>query len=235
MISVFLGTDTMKSRIAAGNAFQRAQNEDTQALVTRFDDLSFDLALATERLNAESLFGGGNILYVEGILDHPDGETFYRTVLKETPHTVIIREMAPSKDLCAFFERIATVQVFEPVKKFEKRVDSFALADAMGARDKKRSWVEFEKVRRSGAVMEEVHGTVFWSWKSMYLCLMLPKEEVIKTGMKDFTYRNYSRFAQNYSTKELEDRLRELKEMYHRAHRGEGDFEVLLERFILNI
>jgi hypothetical protein len=83
--------------------------------------------------------------------------------------------------------------------------------------------------------LEMVHGTVFWAWKSMYLCLTLPKEEVIKTGMKDFTYRNYSRFAQNYSTKELEDRLRELKEMYHRAHRGEGDFEVLLERFILNI
>ncbi len=235
MISVFLGADTVKSRLAAGNAFQRAQEEDTQAMGTRFDDLSFDLSLATERLNAESLFGGGNILYLEGILDHPDGETFYRTILRETPHTVIIREVAMGKDLLAFLERIATVEVFEPTKKFEKRVDSFALADAMGARDKKRAWVEFEKVRRSGAAMEEVHGTVFWAWKSMYLAETLSKEEAIRTGMKEYTYQNYVRFAKNYSREELSDRLRVLKDMYHLAHRGEGDFDVLLERFILGL
>ncbi len=235
MIQVFTGEDTQKARKTARAAFGALCEENPGASIARFDDVSFDIALATDAFTSENLFGGGNILYFDGILDHPEGESFYRTTLKETEHLAIIRETALPKDLLAFFERIAEIKEFSLVKKVEKRENSFAIADAVGARDKKRAWVEFEKVRRRGAAMEEVHGTIFWAFKSMYIALTLSKEEALASGMKPFTYQNYYSFAKKYLTPELEERLGELKEMYHKAHRGEGDLDVALEQFLLRL
>lgn len=235
MIHVFVGEDTQKARETARAVFMKAREDEPGSAVSRFDDISFDFTLATELLNAESLFGGGNVLYFDGILDHPDGEAFYRTILKEDGHEVIIRETNPPKDLLAFFARIGEVKTFPLYAKIEQRPDSFALADALGRRDKKAAWVEFEKVRRSGAAMEEVHGTVFWAFKTMYLIATLAKPDVLASGVKEFTYKNYAVGAKKYTTTELAQKLSELKNMYHYAHRGEGDFDVLMEQFVLAI
>ena len=236
MISVFLGSDSVAARTAAMQAFIAAQQDDPGALVTRFDDLTFDLAAARERLNAESLFGGGNILFLDGIMDHADGEEFYRTVLAETPHVVIIREGVVGKDILAFFDRIATLHTFDQRTAPENSVaNNFALTDALGARNKKQAWVEFELARRSGRVMEEVHGTIFWIWKSMYLAATQEKATVLRTGMKEYPYAKALKFSKNYDLAELDKGLRNLKDMYHQAHRGEGDLEYLIERFILDL
>jgi hypothetical protein len=40
--------------------------------------------------------------------------------------------------------------------------------------------------------------------------------------------------SKKYLGNELDDKLRELKNMYHDAHRGEGDLDALLEQFVLN-
>lgn len=235
MIHVFIGQDSQKAREDARALFVKTRENDIGAAVTRFDDISFDLTLATELLNAENLFGGGNILYFDGILDHIDGEAFYRTILKKDGHTVIIRETNPPKDLLAFFGRSGEVKAYPLMTNGEKRQDSFALSDALGRRDKKMAWVEFEKVRRRGAIMEEVHGTVYWAFKTMYLISVLAKPDAIATGMKEFTYKNYAVSAKKFTTVELVEKLRELKDMYHRAHRGEGDFEVMMEEFVLAV
>ena len=235
MIHVYVGEDTQKAREAARAFFMKAREDDPGSAVSRFDDISFDLTLATELLSAENLFGGGNVLYFDGILAHPDGEAFYRTILKADGHEVIIRETTPPKDLLAFFERIGEVKSFPLVTKSANRQDSFALADAMGRKDKKTAWVEFEKVRRSGAAMEEVHGTVFWAFKTMYLIATLAKPDVLAAGVKEFTYKNYAVSAKKYEIPELATKLSELKNMYHHAHRGEGDFEILMEQFILEL
>ncbi len=235
MIEVFTGEDTQKARKAARDAFDALREENPGAQVAHFNDVSFEMALAIDAFTSENLFGGGNILYFDGILDHPEGESFYRTTLKATDHLVLIRETALPKDLLAFFERIAEIKQFDPVKKFEKRENSFAIADAVGARDKKRAWVEFEKVRRRGAAMEEVHGTIFWAFKSMYLAITLEKVDALKAGMKEFTYRTYYTFGKKYLIPELEGKLTELKDMYHLAHRGEGELDIALEQFLLRL
>lgn len=235
MIDVFLGEDAKKARESARNAFQLAREEYPDASVTLFDNLTFDVMTANELFNAENLFGGVNILYFDSILEHPEGESFYRTSLKESEHIIIVRETNPPKDLKAFFERIGNVKEFPLFQPVAKRENSFALADAIGIRDKKGSWVEFEKIRRHGGVMEEIHGTVFWAVKTMYLVATLSKADAIATGMKEYTYKNYYSYSKKYSVQELETKLRTLKDMYHLAHRGEGEFTILMEQFVLDL
>lgn len=234
MIRSYFGEDTAKARKEARTFFEAERAASPAALAAYFDDTLFDFSQATDAFTSESLFGGENILYFDGILDHPDGEAFYRTIIKETAHTVIIREASPSKDLRVFFERLGEVREFTPIKKFEKRVDNFAIVNALARRDKKASWVEFEKVRKARSAMEEVHGTVFWGFKTMLLSALLDKHSALKSGVKESSYRTYAVLAKNYSTSELKDKTRYLKEIYHKGHRGEGNLEELLEEFILN-
>lgn len=235
MIQVFIGEDTQKARKEAKEIFERAKTEYPDALISVFDDVSFDPDTARDAFASENLFGGINILYFDGVLDDPFGESFYRNTIQDTTHLVLIREKFIPKDLLVFFQRIAQIKDFSLSKKIEKCDNGFAIADAVGARDKKRAWVEFEKLRRHGAVMEEVHGTIFWAFKSMHLALVLPKADALATGMKEFTYRNYYGFAKKYLKKELEEKLNELKDMYHHGHRGEGELEVLIEQFLLRL
>lgn len=209
------------------------QNPD--ALVTRFDDISFDPTLAGEALVSQNLFGGGNIVVFDGILDISEGENFYRTMLPGTQNTVFIREGEVGKEFLSEFKKMAEIMEFTPVKKFKKPENSFAIADAIGARDKKATWVEFEKVRRRGGAMEEVHGTIFWAFKSLYITATASKEDALLSGMKDYTYRTYLNFSKKYLVPELKTKLGELKEMYHLAHRGECDLEAELELFLLRL
>lgn len=234
MIHCYFGEDTQQARREARAYFERLRAEYPIATTSYFDDTLFNLSHAIDAFTAENLFGGENILYFDGILDSPDGESFYRTILKETQHHVIIREMAINKDLRAFFERISEVKDFPLQKKFEKRIDSFPVTNALAVRDKKLSWVEFEKVRRAGIVMEEVHGTIFWGFKTMLIASILDKQGAIRAGVKESSYRSYSPLSKNYSIQELKDKLTILKEIYHKGHRGEGNIEELLEEFILN-
>ena len=199
MIHSYLGEDTMRARKEARALFENLRAENPGSTAAYFDDTLFDMTLAADAFTAESLFGGENILYFDGILDHPDGELFYRTIMKENEHQVIIREVSPGKDLRVFFERLGEVKDFSLIKKFEKRADSFAVVSALAARDKKASWVEFEKIRRRGSAMEEVHGMVFWGFKTMYLATLLDKQAAIRSGVKENSYRTYSVYAQNYS------------------------------------
>lgn len=235
MIQLFIGEDTQKARKEARESFERAKSEYPEALIAVFDDVSFDPDGARDAFVSENLFGGINILYFDGVLEDLEGESFYRNTIQETMHLVIIREKMMPKDLLLFFQRIAEIKDYPLIKKIEKRDNSFAIADAVGARDKKRAWVEFEKLRRHGASMEEVHGTIFWAFKSMHIALVLPKGDALATGMKEFTYRNYYGFAKKYLKKELEDKLSELKDIYHMGHRGEGELEMLMEQFLLRL
>ncbi len=234
MIRSYVGEDTGRARKEARSYFELERAENPAAIAAYFDDALFDFSAAVDVFTSESLFGGENILYFDGILDHPDGEVFYRTILKETAHTVIIREASPSKDLLAFFQRLGELKEYSVLKKFEKRVDSFAIVNALARRDKKASWVEFEKVRKAGSAMEEVHGTVFWGFKTMLIASVMDKQAAIRSGVKEPSYRTYSVLAKNYSILELKDKMSSLKDIYHKGHRGEGALEELLEEFILS-
>lgn len=234
MIRCYFGDDTQRARMEARAFFEQLRAESPAAHASYFDDTLFNLTGAVDAFTSESLFGGENILYFDGILDHPDGESFFRTVLKETDHRVIIREAAPGKDLRAFFERLGEVKEYLLAKKFEARIDSFGVVNALARKDKKASWVEFEKVRKAGSAMEEVHGTLFWGFKTMLIVSMMPKPAALSCGVKEPSYRTYSIFAKNYSVQELKDKVAVLKDIYHKGHRGEGGLEEHLEEFILN-
>lgn len=235
-VRIFLGEDTKRSREALAGALDKAKAEDPNAFVSRFDDTSFDSLLLHEALRNQSIFGGRNIVVIDGILDHVGGEEFYRTLrgLRGTVNRLFIRETFAGKEMRAVFKEIGIIEEFllpeTPPKK-----NAFALADAVARHDKRSAWVEFIRLKRDGAVMEELHGMVFWAIKTLYLCATQTKEETVKAGMKAFTYCSYQPRTKKFLVSELAGRLGQLKEMYHQAHEGDADLGIFLEQFLLKL
>ncbi|MEK7118651.1 MAG: hypothetical protein AAB869_03495 [Patescibacteria group bacterium] len=235
-IRIFLGENTKHSREALRCAVDETRAKDPGALVSRFDDISFDSVLLREALMNQSIFGVGNIVVIDGILDNENGEEFYRTLesFKNTANTVLIRETSPGKDVRALLKEIGDIKEF-PLKKTETKKNSFAIADAVAMRNKRSAWVEFIRLKRSGAVMEEVHGMIFWAVKMLYVCATGTREEAAMAGVKDYTYHIYLERAKNFPIALLEKKLGELKDMYHRAHQGDRDLGIFLEQFLLKL
>ena len=239
MIKFYLGEDTHHSRKVLREDVDAARRESPYSLYVRFDESSFDIANVRDALSGGGMFNPWNILIFEDILEHEEGEFFYESILPEfvdTEHHIYIQEKKLAKKILEKFKDRAIILEFSAPKKKEIPQNNFAIADAIGVKDKKNIWVEFEKARRAGRVMEELHGTIFWAFKSIYICKTMEKEEALATGMKDFTFRTYKNYAKNYLVDDLEKKLTQLKEMYHDAHRsGGGDLDILLERFLLSI
>ncbi|KKU79406.1 MAG: hypothetical protein UY04_C0010G0023 [Parcubacteria group bacterium GW2011_GWA2_47_7] len=231
MIEIFIGEDTQTARKAIRKAIGRVLGHES-AGAQRFTDVGFDTQAANEAIFAQNLFGEKNTVVFDGILDAPETEGFYSESMLPSPNNIFIRETKPNKDILVIFKKIGAVHDFPLIKK-TKNETNFAIADAIAAREKKIAWVEFTKAKARGAAAEEIHGTIFWAIKLLYLCANCNKEEAIKAGVSPYNYSRYLTNSKKFLDTELEDRLRELKDMYHKAHRGEGDFDAMLEQYVL--
>jgi DNA polymerase III delta subunit len=236
MITVYTGTDMMEARREAQGAVASLRSESPSSTLSSFDDLSFSFEQAMEEFHTENLFGGQNILYFEGILEHPEGELFYRTVLSETPKMIIVVECDIPKDLLVFFERVGVVRSFaERTVARVERFNSFAVVDALIARDKKSAWVEYVRGVRRKEVPEAVHGQFFWAFRSLYVIATNSREEALACGVKEYTYSKNRAALARWTVEEIRTRLDMLKDMYHDAHEGKVELPDALERFILGL
>ena len=239
MFTFFVGEDTQKAKKALRKELDAAKEANPNALVSRFDDVNFDAEKIREALGAVSLFGGGgNIIALDGLSADEEGKIFLEEELfkfADTENNVFVREEVIPKAFIAKFGKAGKVHEFLLAKKFIAKTNNFVIADALLRKDKRGAWVEFEKSRRRGDRAEEVHGTIFWAVKTLYMCATKPKAEALAFGMKEFTYRKYLEGAKHFLVRDLEEKLGELKEMYHRAHRGEGELDVFLEQFLLRL
>jgi len=118
----------------------------------------------------------------------------------------------------------------EPKK--EKEFNTFSFADALGARDRKKLWVLYQKAKRFNIADEEIHGILFWQTKNMLLAGKAGSPS--EAGMNPFVYKKARSFLKNYSTEELGSLSRTLITLSHDARRGKHDFATALERFTLS-
>lgn len=233
MIDIFIGEDTQSARKALRKELKNLTDETGFMGIQRFSDVSFEPLIANEALFAQNLFGGQSIIVFDGVLDSSEYKDFYTDEIKNSPNQVFIRETAPNKDILDILKKIGTLHEF-PLKK-AKPINNFVIADAVAARNKKVAWVELIRAKERGAAAEEIHGLIFWATKLLYLCQQCDKEEAIKAGVSSYNYQSYFGHSKKFLEPELASRLRELTEMYHRAHRGEGDFDAMLEQYILKV
>lgn len=149
------------------------------------------------------LFGGTSTFALAGALYGARGEEFLELAdaLAESPHTFIFEE---EKLLKRETDALTKLGVTIEIVKAEKKAfafDRYGVAQALGAKDKKKLWLGLMQSFRAGEKAEAVAGLMAWKARQM----------------RD---ANLSR---------------ELVSLYHDSHRGAGDLELLLERFVLSL
>lgn len=206
MIHILFGGET-KSK----NVYIKELTPDREFFVVSGGESSKDLIMGHS--NNISLFGKTPVILIENILS--DGSIDFSaeemSSLKDSETIFIFKEDKLSASDQKKYKKYGDVKNFEskkelPVPKF----NIFGITDAFANRDKIKAWSLYLEGISSGVEPEAIAGVLFWKIKTMIL--------------------NGSR---SFEKKELVFQSSNIVSLYHKAHRGEVDFVVSLEQFIL--
>lgn len=161
-----------------------------------------------------SIFGDSPIIisenvFTEGVLNFSSDELLS---LKDSKTIFIFKEDKMLASDQKKYGKYGEVKIFEDKKSVTSpKFNVFSITDAFASRDKVGTWVLYNNAIENGVEPEAIAGVIFWKIKNMIL-----------NGNRQFT------------KEELKKQSSSIVSLYHLAHRGESDFTIGLEQFILN-
>src|SRR3989344_2529577 len=239
MLFFFYGSDTDKSRARARGGIDVMKKKRPEAEIFRITASSWDIATAEQFIEGQGLFERKFIVFFDGVLEQVEVKEWLAQRAQEFSKSenafVFLERSADATTLKKFEKSAQEIKKFETEKspRFAKgEFNTFALADALGTKDKKRLWSLLAEAFMRGVTPEEVGGVLFWQVKAM---LAASGGGAADSGLKPFVYTKSSRYAEGFQHSELVSLSRNLISIYHDSHRGLRDFSSALERFSLSI
>ncbi|HLP86393.1 MAG TPA: hypothetical protein VK153_00750 [Candidatus Paceibacterota bacterium] len=207
MIYILSGNDTKKK-----NIFLKKLDKNNSSILIPEGSITKE-----ELLNyafSVNLFGDHQIIVFENVLKG-DNITFTSedlVALKDSETVFVFLEEKLLASELKKYNKYATIEDFSvAVLKQAPKLNVFGIADAFSRKDKIGTWVLYREAVGEGVPPEEISGIIFWKIKTMIL-----------SGTKFF------------ERDELKKKSSELVALYHNAHKGERDFVIGLEQFILS-
>jgi hypothetical protein len=238
MLYVIYGTDIDKAREKSHALFEALKTKKPDASAGTITGEEITLEKLEELTQTQGLFENKQIIFMDRTLENKDvREVMLEKIdaIKESPNIFIFFEGKLTKEITKKLEKRAEkITEYEATEEKKKESGSFFhLADALGARDKKGLWVGLREALDNDAAAEEIHGILFWQAKS--LALASKASSATEAGLNPYVFGKAKRYAGNFKEGEIDIMLSGLVSMYHKAHRGEIDFEIELEKFALDI
>ncbi|MFA6251279.1 MAG: hypothetical protein WC603_01470 [Candidatus Paceibacterota bacterium] len=207
MIYILTGNDTKKK-----NAYLKKLSKKDQLVFIPRADITKENFF--EYAGSISLFGDSPVVVADDILNDEDIKFSAKEllVLKDSKTVfVFLEEKLPASQIKEY-KKYGIVEDFSTQALAKKlKMNTFSIAEAFSRRDKIGTWILYREAVSLGIAPEEISGIIFWKIKMMLL-----------NGTKVF------------SSDELKSSSSNLVDIYHKAHRGECDFIVGLEQFILS-
>lgn len=194
-----------------------------------------------ETVSGVSLFAPKNIIILDSLAANKDSEEYIKNSIGDfasSDHVCILIESKIDKDFLKDLEKKAAkieehnLKV-DAVGGFSKREapQTFALADAILARNKVKAWAVFQTLVQDGVAAEEIHGVLWWQFKSFALSYEYSNAK--ESGVSPFAFQKCQAAQKNWKKEEVASFLDRLVDMYHKAHRGELDFLNEIEKVCL--
>lgn len=160
-----------------------------------------------------NLFGNSPMVVLENVISEKVVECNPKEIvsLQESKTVfVFLEDTLKTSDVKKYIKH-ASIENFEEKKVAQApKINTFAIVDAFARRDKITTWILYRDAVDKGIEPEMVSGLLFWKVKTM-----------IQNGTKLF------------SISELKNQSSQIVSLYHRSHKGECDFNIGLEQFIL--
>lgn len=239
MIYFLYGDDRSKVRAKLREIILSQQKKNPEASYFELDEDTWNEEKLKEFIETQGLFQSKYIIVLNLLLEDKKISEFiisYLDQLRDSANIFIFSEGKVSKDISSKIEkRSEKSQVFSIIKKESKKkeVNVFELTDALGLRDKKKLWVLYQKALLQGVNTEEVHRLLTWQIKSLLSAKQ--SKSANEAGLNPFVFKKSVGFSKNFDLSELNNLSFNLVTMYHNARRGIIDFDISLEKFILDL
>lgn len=237
MLYVIYGTDTAKVKQKATQLTGLLQKKRPDASLIRVQKENWYNDFLEEQVPAISLFSPKNIIVLTSLLEHEDtAKKLLQNLdfLKSTEHICILVEGKLTKEevkkLTAKAEKVEEHNLLEKKEKKESP-KTFALADALIQKNKRKAFEVFQILRADEIPAEEIHGVLWWQFKSLQLALTTKTAK--DADINPFVYSKCKAVEKQWSIDEVAKYNERLVDMYHKAHRGEIDFMASLEMLCL--
>lgn len=239
MIYFLHGDDRSKVRAKLREIISSQQKKNPEALYFELDEDTWDEEKLKEFIQTQGLFQSKYIIVLNQLLEDKDRSEFiisYLGQLRDSANIFIFCEGKVLKDISSKIEKHSEkTQVFSNLKKElkKKEVNVFALTDAFGLRDKKKLWILYQSALIQGMSTEEIHRLLMWQVKSLLSAKQ--SKTALEAGLNPFVFKKSLGFSKNFDLAELNNLSFGLVTMYHDARRGIIDFDISLEKFILDL
>jgi hypothetical protein len=207
MIYILLGNDIKKK-----NTYLKKLYKSNLPIFIPRESLSKEMLL--DYVSSVSLFGESPIIVLESMIK--EGNIALGTedlsALKDSLSIFVFMEEKLLAPDVKKYKKYGVVEEFSrPTTKQMPKMNVFDIAEAFSRKDKIGTWILYRDAISKGVQPEEVSGIIFWKIKMMLLngTKIFPADELKKISSR-------------------------LVSLYHKAHRGECDFVIGLEQFILS-
>jgi DNA polymerase III delta subunit len=235
MLYIFYGNEkkSVDKAIALVNSLKVKKPD---ASYVEFDGDSWKKEIVDEHAGGQGLFSNKYIIFLNRVAKNKESEEELAKTLqlmKESDNIFILSlgevGTSLSKALEKFADKLVKTEIEAVVRKTEFNI--FSLADAVGGREKLRSWSIYRQAIINGLEPESIVGTIFWQIKS--IILSKDAKSATETGLNPFVFSKSKKYSHLYSDLELKKMLKNLIVVYHNAHRGLVDLEMGVEKMVL--
>lgn len=235
MIYFLHGTDNHKARAKLHELLELAEKKRPNSELFKITAENWNEAQFDELLVSQGLFESKYTVVLDNLFEKKDYKTYIMDRLKNMQDSEQIFLMLEGTVDSASLKKIEkfSKQSQEFVKKEDKKqsLNIFSITNGLIEKDKKYLWIHYIDLLSKGAGPEEIHGILFWQVKNMLLASRANSQA--ETGLSPFVYKNALTGGRNYKADELKEMSSQLVEMTHRVRQGEGELEIMLEKWIL--
>ncbi len=238
MLYIFYGTDNKKVIDKARTLVDSLRAKKPDASFIEINSENWNPYIIEEHVGGQGLFSNKYIVYINRVGNEEekvDKMIEMMGVMKESPNIFIISEGKVNANLKKAFEKYGekVVVIDEAEKVPKKEFNIFALADAIGNRDKFRAWSIYRDAVANGLESESILGTIFWQLKSM--AVARDAKTAGEAGLNPFIFSKAKKGCGLYKEGELNKLLEQTIVLYHDGHRGLIDLELGIERLMLKL
>ncbi len=237
MIYFLHGTDSRKSRkrmheVLQSLSVKRPNSEIFKISTENWSEIQFD-----ELVRSQGLFDQKYIVVLDFIFSNKEAKEFVLDKINEmqiAEHWFLILEGKIDVATIRKIEKVSyKTQEFEMVEKKKESPIIFTITDKLLNKDKKGLWVSYIDLINLGIPAEEIHGVFFWAVKNMIIAGKVSSQK--DSGLAPFSYTKALSGGRNYKSEELQNLSRGLVQITHKVRQGEGDMDIMLEKWILSV
>jgi len=206
MIYILSGNDTKSKR-----AYVSTLVSDGEVLRLSSSDVSKELL--EKYSQTKSLFDDSPVVIIENMLGETECVTSAKEMEKLSSSStlfILLEDALPVAVEKKYTKHATIIRFDEKIVSEKTKINTFAIADAFARRDKMTAWIEYGRAVDAGIEPEALSGILFWKIKVLLL-----------DGSRVFSHEELARCSSR------------LVSLYHRSHRGDVDFTIGLEQYLL--